>query len=65
MEKQHVLDTIEKLKSKYSDKADKTLEKAVKSVDAQSVSALAIVASRYEAKVDALEELLERLQEEE
>lgn len=64
MDNQYVIEIIEKLKYKYSDKADKTLEKALKSIDAQRISELSIVASRYDAKADALEELIEKLQEE-
>lgn len=65
MEKQQILDIIEKLKDKYNKKASETLEKAVKSIDAQRVVDLAIIASRREAKADALEELIEKLEEEE
>jgi flagellin-specific chaperone FliS len=65
MEKQRVIKIAEELKAKWNRKASETLEQALKSVYAQRISELAIIASRREAKADALEELIERLEEEE
>lgn len=64
MERQRVIDSVHELKSKYSMKASEMLAKTVNSIDAQSACNNSIVASRYEAKVDVLEELLEMLAEE-
>lgn len=65
MEKQQVIKIAEELKAKWSRKASETLDKAIKSIGAQRISELAIIASRREAKADALEELIEKLEEEE
>lgn len=63
MDKQRVIKIAEELKAKWSKKASETLDKAVKSIGAQRISELAEISSRYEAKADALEELLEKLGE--
>lgn len=68
MQKQKIINLIEELKSEYSDKSAKMLERIGKAVidsDAQSVSDNIMIATRYEAKADVLEELLERLEGEE
>lgn len=68
MQKEKVISIIEELKYEYSDKSAKMLERIGKAVidsDAQSVSDNIMTATRYEAKADVLEELLERLESEE
>jgi hypothetical protein len=66
MDKQKIIAIINDLKQEYTSKSSDMLTKIGKAVilnDAQSVSEDVLTATRYEAKADVLEELLEKIEE--